>query len=60
VPLFITAVYLTRQAIQMDVELALKGLDVRLEDDDNKGDPTQAIRTRPRTRSGKRDLRGER
>ena len=51
-------VYLTGQGIQMDVELGLE--EVRLEDHDNKDDPIQVIRMRPRTRSGKRDLRGER
>jgi len=39
------------------VELALE--EVRLEDHDNKDDPIHAIRTWPRTRSGK-DLHGER
>jgi len=51
-------VYLTGQGIQMDVELGLE--EVRLEDHNNKDDPIQVIRMRPRTRSGKRDLCGER
>ena len=50
-------VYLTGQGIQMDVELGLE--EVQLEDHNNKVDPIQVIRMRPRTRSGKRDLRGE-
>ena len=33
--------------------------EVRLKDHDNKDDPIQAIRTRLRMRSGKRDLHGE-
>ena len=41
----------------MGMELALD--EVQLEDHDNKDDPIQAIRMRLRTRSGKRDLRGE-
>jgi len=51
-------VYLTGQGIQMDVELGLE--EVRLKDHDNKDDPIQVIRMRPRTRSRKRDLHGER
>ena len=58
VQFLIIVVDLTRRGIQMNVEFALE--EVRLEDHYNKDDPIQAIRTWPRTRSGERDLRGER
>jgi len=48
---------LTRRGIQMDIELALE--EVQLEDDNNKDDSIQAIRTWSRTRSSKRGLREE-